>query len=69
MKKFNYYQYDKYIFVDIGPDDPDYETIKFCKDKGIFRGFDDFTFRPDQTPTRRQLANVVKRMLEVKEVN
>ena len=51
-------------FKDIPKNDWAADAIAWCKEKGIIQGFDDGTFRPNQTVTRKELAVILYRALK-----
>ena len=50
------------IFKDVKEGDPGWKEIEFCKKEGIFKGFSDGTFRPDEPITRADIARVIYRI-------
>lgn len=47
------------LFSDVNDSDFDYKYIASLKDKGVFKGFDDGSFRPDSKVTRVQALKIV----------
>lgn len=52
------------IFKDVSNSSWAYESIKYCKEKGIFKGTQDGLFLPDKPISRAELATVLHRLLE-----
>jgi hypothetical protein len=40
-------------------------AIRFCKEKGVMKGYDDGLFKPTQTVTREELAAVAQRLFQL----
>lgn len=47
------------IFSDVGKDNKYYFAINFLKEKNIIKGYDDGTFRPDQTINRAEALKII----------
>lgn len=54
------------IFNDISKDSEFYEATKYLYEKGITKGYDDFTFRPDNTLTRQEAIIFIFKLYNVK---
>jgi hypothetical protein len=52
------------LFKDVSNDSWAFEAIKWARDEGIFKGYDDGTFRPNQPVTRAEMAVLLKRIDE-----
>lgn len=53
------------LYPDVQPGRWSEEAIKFCKENGIMKGYDDGTFKPTQQVTREELAVVAMRLAKI----
>jgi len=53
-----------FIFKDVTVKSPMADAIKFCKEEGIFKGYDDGRFRPEEFLTRAQAAVLMQRIVQ-----
>ncbi|OIJ18513.1 hypothetical protein BKP45_13180 [Anaerobacillus alkalidiazotrophicus] len=54
---------DNSLFKDVPSNHSAYEAIKFVHDKGIMKGFEEGTFRPNQHVTRGELAQIIQNLV------
>ena len=54
------------IFSDIREGDPGWQEAEWCKDNGIFKGYSDGSFRPDDSIKRIDIARVLYRIFNTK---
>jgi murein DD-endopeptidase MepM/ murein hydrolase activator NlpD len=47
------------LFSDMSGNDSDLNSVKLLKDKGVVQGFDDGTFRPEETVNKAQAAKLI----------
>lgn len=52
-------------FTDLSPSSPHYEAIKSLVERGIIKGYEDNTYRPNATLTRGQAAKILANALQL----
>lgn len=52
------------IFTDVPADHPNAAAIKLCKERGIFKGYADGSFKPDAALRRSEMAEIAARLLQ-----
>lgn len=55
-------------FKDISVSSPYYNIIQAMQDTGIIRGYEDNTFRPNDTLTRAHAATLISRALQINKI-
>lgn len=61
-----YLNYNTMIFSDISENSPFYEAIKWCKDNGVTKGYEDGSFKPNQPITRGEMAQMLFNASKIK---
>jgi len=47
------------VFTDVSPDSPYYEALTYLKDQGIVKGYDDGSYKPNNTINRAEFTKIV----------